>query len=317
MKQKRTTKPAASAKPRIGFIGQGYIGKNYADNFHERGFEVIRYSLEPHHAANKKLIKDCNIVFIAVPTPTTPEGSDVSIVRNALSLLGRGAIAVIKSTILPGTTASLQAKNKHIHVFHSPEFLTSATARQDADKPSRNVIGISIDTPENRQRAESILDILPVAPFRLVCSSTESEFIKYSGNTFYYAKVVYMNALYDFAQKLGLKWDTIKRTLAADPWIGPMHIEPIHKTGRGAGGHCLIKDYAAFANLFRDHLADHEHHIDLLRSIEESNLRLLRTTGKDQDIVERIYGARTSKPKAKAKKKSPIQARGNRRAVRV
>jgi len=31
-------------KQKIGFIGQGWIGKNYADNFEERGFTVIRYA---------------------------------------------------------------------------------------------------------------------------------------------------------------------------------------------------------------------------------------------------------------------------------
>lgn len=53
----------------IGFVGQGWIGKNYADDFEERGFSVIRYSLEEPYVANKERIKDCDMVFIAVPTP--------------------------------------------------------------------------------------------------------------------------------------------------------------------------------------------------------------------------------------------------------
>ena len=59
-------------RPTIGFIGQGWIGKNYADDFEERGFEVVRYGLEPEFAENKDRIKDCDIVFVAVPTPTRP-----------------------------------------------------------------------------------------------------------------------------------------------------------------------------------------------------------------------------------------------------
>ena len=35
-------------KPTIGFIGQGFIGKNYADDFEERGFEVIRYDIDKY-----------------------------------------------------------------------------------------------------------------------------------------------------------------------------------------------------------------------------------------------------------------------------
>ena len=77
-------------KPRIGFIGQGWIGKNYADDFERRGYHTVRYALEPQYVGNKEKIKDCDIVFIAVPTPTTPAGFDSSIVEGALSLVGAG-----------------------------------------------------------------------------------------------------------------------------------------------------------------------------------------------------------------------------------
>ena len=53
-------------KEKIGFIGQGYIGKNYADDFENRGFNVIRYALEEPHYKNDEHIEDCGIVFIAV-----------------------------------------------------------------------------------------------------------------------------------------------------------------------------------------------------------------------------------------------------------
>ena len=279
---------------KIGFVGQGYIGKNYADNFEMRGFDVVRYSLEPQHAINKKRLKECDVVFIAVPTPTTLEGADISIVSSALSLLGPGATAVIKSTIPPGTTVKLQSEHKKIRVFHSPEFLTSATARTDADMPSRNIIGIPVDSPENKKRAAMIISVLPKAPFELIVSSAESEFIKYCVNTFYYAKVVYMNILYDVAKELGMEWDQIKRALAADPWIGPMHIEPIHKTGRGAGGHCLIKDYAAFLKLSKDILKGYPQHLGVLKAIERDNLKLLHSTGKDPEILKKVYSKRGS-----------------------
>ncbi|MEY3784652.1 MAG: hypothetical protein RLZZ230_974, partial [Candidatus Parcubacteria bacterium] len=51
---------------KIGFIGQGFIGKSYADDFENRGFEVVRYALEELYINNKELIKDCDIVFVAV-----------------------------------------------------------------------------------------------------------------------------------------------------------------------------------------------------------------------------------------------------------
>ena len=45
-------------KTKIGIIGQGWIGKNYANEFEERGFEVVRYGLEDEYFNNKSKIKD-------------------------------------------------------------------------------------------------------------------------------------------------------------------------------------------------------------------------------------------------------------------
>jgi len=41
------------------------------------------------------------LFFIAVPTPTTPNGFDYSIVQSVMKYVGKGKVAVIKSTILP------------------------------------------------------------------------------------------------------------------------------------------------------------------------------------------------------------------------
>ena len=119
---------------------------------------------------NKDNIKNCDIVFIAVPTPTTPRGSDYSIVREALSLVGVGKIAVIKSTILPGTTAVLQKKFPKIFVMHSPEFLVLKQAAEDAARPLRNIIGVAKDTPAYRAKARAVMKVLPRAPFELICA---------------------------------------------------------------------------------------------------------------------------------------------------
>ena len=87
---------------KVGFIGQGMVGKNMADDFVERGFEVIRYSLEPEYIGNRDLIKNCDVVFIAVPTPTTPKGFDDSILRKEVRLAGQGENLVIKKTVISG-----------------------------------------------------------------------------------------------------------------------------------------------------------------------------------------------------------------------
>lgn len=275
---------------RIGCIGQGFVGKSYADDFEARGFDVVRYSLEEPYVSNKELIQACDIVFIAVPTPTTPAGSDISIIREALDLVGTGATAVIKSTTLPGTTRELAEQYSDRFVLHSPEFLSKATARADVEKPKRNIIGIPFETDAYRERAEAVVAILPQAPYTLICASDESEFLKYVNNTFFYTKVVYMNILHDMAEKLGITWSRLRDAIAAEPWIGDMHIDPVHKSGRGSGGACMIKDFAAFAQLYRELCVLDEEGLRLVDALEQKNLKLLRDSGKDASHIRDVYG---------------------------
>ena len=274
---------------KIGFIGQGWIGKNYADDFENRGFETIRYSLEEPYINNKEKIIDCDIVFIAVPTPTTPEGFDISFVRSVLSLIGNGNIAVIKSTILPGTTEILQNEFLDIFVFHSPEFLVEKTATHDAAHPNRNIIGIPKQSEECIERAQWVLSVLPDSPYQSIMDAKDAEFVKYAGNCFLFMKVIYMNILYDLVSKTNGDWERIKDALAHDPRIGQSHIEPIHDGGRGAGGHCLIKDFETFRNMYDTYLDDRLGS-ELMKAMVNKNIQLLVDSDKSTDLLTGVYG---------------------------
>lgn len=275
--------------PKIGFIGQGWIGKNYSDNFEQRGFKVVRYSLEPEYAGNKEKIKDCEIVFIAVPTPTTPKGFDDSILKQVIKLTGEGKIALIKSTITPGTTSRLQAENPGIFVLHSPEFLTRQTAAHDAANPTRNIIGLPEDNDLCRQKAEAVMAILPKAPFQIICGSLDAELVKYGGNCFFYFKNVFMNMLYDLSEKSGCDWEKVRGMIAVDPRIGGEHTHPISKGGRGAGGDCLIKDFEAFIRMYKDKVGD-EKGLRVLTDLRDKNVSLLTESKKDLALLKGVYG---------------------------
>ncbi len=274
----------------LGFIGQGYVGKNYADEFESRGFSVVRFSQEEPYLHNKEKIREADIVFIAVPTPTKPEGFDSSIVREVLALVGKGKIAVIKSTLLPGTTEALAQEFPDIFIVHSPEFLSESTASADVKMPRRNIIGIPEQSDVYKEIAQYLLSLFPSAPYTLVCGAREAELIKYANNTFFYTKVVFMNILYDLAMAHGCAWEDIRNAMANEPWIGSMHIDPVHKTGRGGGGPCYIKDFAAFRSQYEELNKDDALGVGLLRAIEEKNLDLLSQSNKNIDIVEQVYG---------------------------
>jgi len=278
-------------KKMIGFIGQGWIGKNYADNFEDRGYSIVRYALEAPYSINAGLIKSCDIVFIAVPTPTTPAGFDDHILREVVKLVGFGKIAVIKSTIRPGTTESIQSDNPNVILLHSPEFLTEATARFDADHPAMNIVGIPDETEKYREAARAVIEVLPESPYKAICLAKEAELIKYIRNCFLYTKVVFMNLAYDLNKSLGGDWRAVKDSLSADPMVGRMHLEPIHKSGRGAGGHCFIKDFEAFIGMYEEKIPNDVLGLQALELLRDKNVELLMKTGKDQDLLLGVYGA--------------------------
>jgi len=143
-------------KPLVGFIGQGWLGKNYADDFEQRGFSTVRYGLEPEYRDNKEKIAECDIVFIAVPTPTTRNGFDASAVRSVLPLVGKGEIAVVRSTLLPGMTDALHKEFPDRLILCMPEFLRETRAAHDAAHPERNLVGIPEDTAEYQKAAEAV-----------------------------------------------------------------------------------------------------------------------------------------------------------------
>ena len=286
----------ANIKQKIGFVGLGWIGKHLYLNFKERGYKTVPYSLEKPYVKNKNKIKDCDIVFVAVPTPTTPNGFDDSILSKALKIVGNKKIVVVKSTILPGTLLKLQEKYPKIYLMHSPEFLVESTVVYNTTNPERNIIGIPIDNREYRKKAKIVMSTLPYAPYSIICNSEESALIKYGGNCFLFMKIVFMNILYDLVKSSthisDYSWDIVKDAISADSRIGRSHIDPVHKTGRGGGGDCFIKDMEAFYSMYKGIIGD-ENGIKVLKSTIDKNLQYLIESNKDLDIIEGVYGKLT------------------------
>lgn len=275
----------------IGFVGQGYVGKTAADNFERRGFTVIRYALEKEYLRNKTKIKEADIVFVAVPTPTTPKGFMSYIVEEGVSLARAGAIVVIKSTVVPGSTKRLQKKFPRHILLNNPEFLSVKTARKDTDFPFANVLGMPKNDAPHRKAAALVMSIIPKAPFRQICSSDEAEIYKYAHNVNGYMQILTFNLLYDVAKHFGANWSNIENAIKADPFIPNRYASPVHKSGRGAGGPCFIKDFSAFAQHHRK-LIGHGHATAFMKAAEKHNIALLSETNKDIELLRGVYGER-------------------------
>ncbi len=285
-------------RPLIGFIGQGFIGKNLADDFEKRWYDIFRYSKSLDTPENREKLFMCDYVFIWVPTPTTPNGFNYDILKEVIGLVGRGKVAIIKSTMMPGTCEKLQSLYPDRFVFHSPEFLAEKTAAYDVAHPTRNIVGYPLDTPEYRHHAQKILEMLPYAPVQIACRSREAEFIKYGSNCFLYLKVVYANILHDLAHQADSDWGIIKLGIGSDPRIGDSHLDIMHVSGvdnqplgRWAGGHCFIKDFAGLVEYANTVWIDPTGEF-FLRAAEEKNIELLSRSKKDSDLLKWVYGSR-------------------------
>jgi UDP-glucose 6-dehydrogenase len=275
---------------KIGCIGQGFVGKNIADNLEQRGYEVVRYALEPQYKDNAEALKECSIVFIGVPTPSTPEGFDYSIVEKVLELVAEGSIAVIKSTLLPGTTKKLQDLYPNKIVLFSPEFLCENTAAYDVAHPIMNVVGVPYDTAGHLKAAESVKSTFPPSEHNFTVSAQAAELFKYAHNLNGYFRVILANLLYEVGEKTNANWADVKTMMDSDIMMSAYYNTPVHKGGRGAGGNCFVKDMAAFRYLYSEIVKEDITGLSVLRSLEKKNLELLHSTGKSKEIVEGVYG---------------------------
>ena len=92
---------------KIGIIGVGVVGKAIKKGF-ENTHEIFLH--DPKLGTNIENVTDnTNFSYIAVPTPSDPESGecDISIIESVLEKLPDGYNAVIKSTVIPGTTKNL------------------------------------------------------------------------------------------------------------------------------------------------------------------------------------------------------------------
>ncbi len=204
--------------------------------------------------------------------------------------MGEGKIAVIKSTLLPGTTDALRTKYPNLTIVFSPEFLCESTAAKDAREPIFTILGIVKGDARYEESAKTLLTVLPKGRSTHIVPTHSAELFKYIHNIHGYARVVLANMFYDLGTEHGVDWSDVEAMMNVDPMMSPYYNSPVHKSGRGAGGHCFIKDMAAFRSQYVEMLKDDTLGISLLTTLEAKNNELLKESHKDQDLLRGVYG---------------------------
>lgn len=220
-------------------------------------------------------IREAEIIFFALPTPPSGDGSaDLSYVLNVseqlAGLIRQYTVIVGKSTVPVGTADKVEAVLRKkvdpalFDVVSNPEFLREGVAVDDFLKPERVIIGT--ESP----RARSIMERL-YKPFVrqgnpiYFMDVRSAEMTKYAANSFLATKITFMNEMANLCERLGANIDQVRIGIGSDSRIGKRFLFP----GVGYGGSCFPKDVRALVRIGEE--SDYD--LQILRSVMAVNDR--------------------------------------------
>jgi len=280
---------------KICIIGSGYVGlvtgtcfsdvgnkvicvdtdKNKINNLNSSIIPIFEPGLEELILKNKKSkrlffstdinnsIKQSDIVFICVGTPTKNNKADLKYVFNVVHSINQNLnkykIIVTKSTVPVGTGDQIEKilnskKNKNkFCVLSNPEFLREGEAIRDFLYPDRVVVGT------NSKKANNIIKDLymPIIKKKnryFQTSRRAAELIKYASNAFLATKISYINEIANLCEKSNIDIKEVSSGIGLDQRIGGRFL----RAGPGYGGSCFPKDTKALvttANKFNTDLS--------------------------------------------------------------
>ena len=220
----------------------------------------------------EKAVKNSQIIFIAVGTPSDEDGSaDLKYVLAVAKSIGQhmnGFKVVVNKSTVPVGTADLVTQEISKYTDHefavvsNPEFLKEGAAIADFMKPDRVVIGAS-----NEEAIEIMRNLY--SPFVrtgkpiIVMDEKSAELTKYAANALLATKISFINEIANLCDNVGANIDMVRKGIGSDIRIGPYFIFP----GTGYGGSCFPKDVQALIKMARQN----EISLDILKSVEQVN----------------------------------------------
>ncbi len=207
-------------------------------------------------SSTKDSVKDADIIFIAVGTPSKEDGSAnldyvYSAVAELAGSINRDAVLVIKSTVPVGTTKSvkkfLQEKGVEIDVAFNPEFLKEGAAIDDFMHPDRVILGV--ESKKAKKVLSQVYRPLYVFNVPIVFTNLETaELSKYSSNAFLAMKVTFINEIANLCEACGADVNDVALAMGLDKRIGDKFL----LAGPGYGGSCFPKDTSALADFAKN-----------------------------------------------------------------
>jgi UDPglucose 6-dehydrogenase len=229
-------------------------------------------------------VRNSQIIFVAVGTPTGEDGSAdlqhvLAVAKDIAKSMNGYKVIVNKSTVPVGTASKVReiVRRETTHPFSvvsNPEFLKQGAAIDDFMKPDRVVIGA-----EDPRAAELMRELY--APFTrtgapiMMMDCASAELCKYVANAMLATRISFMNEVANVCEKVGANVDQVRHAVAADRRIGSSFLFP----GVGYGGSCFPKDVKAMLRF----AGDRDYDFQILRSVESVNEHQKRLLLKKMD----------------------------------
>ena len=202
-------------------------------------------------------IKEADVVFVSVGTPTKTYGVDAGraadlkyvelCARDIAEHSESSKIVVEKSTIPVRTAESLKTvlsanavDGISFQVLSNPEFLAEGTAIPDLENPDRVLIG-GEETPEGQEAMETLASVYATWVDReriLKTNLWSSELSKLVANAFLAQRISSINSISALCEATEANVDEVAFAIGKDSRIGPKFL----KSSVGFGGSCFQKD---------------------------------------------------------------------------
>ena len=267
---------------KIGVIGAGRLGICFALLCEQAGYDVLvsdvredyvknlrnkfistnepevskLLSTSPRLSAtnsNSKVIRDCDIIYTLVATPSKRDGSyDVSAVWDVVQDIKKvkkvqGKAFVVGCTTNPGDCKEFQKEldKSGVDVFYNPEFIAQGTIIKDLRTADMVLIGGKRNESYD-QLCEIYNRIQETSPKISIMSTTAAELVKLAVNCFLTTKISYANMVGQVMALSGMEEEipTVLGAIGDDSRIGRKYLN----FGFGFGGPCLPRDNRAFAS---------------------------------------------------------------------
>lgn len=272
----------------VGVIGLGYVGLPLAVEYARLGIKTIGFEIDQNKVdllnrsinyiqdidddlveqvvneekftatTSFELLKECDGIFICVPTPFTPnKDPDISFIIKAAEDISanikENQVIILKSTTFPGTTekfvlpilekSGLKSGEDFFLAF-SPERIDPGNKVWKTDNTPIVVGGTNTTATD----LASELHGLVVAKIKKVNTPAIAEMEKLLENIFRSVNIALVNELAKLCDRIGINiWEVVDA--ASTKPFGFMPFYP----GPGIGGHCILIDPYYLAWMAREH----------------------------------------------------------------